>query len=437
MPTRSATSWASGRFRSQLLCEQVVGRGLRRRSYAPNEQGRFEPEYADVYGVPFAFIPSDRATPNPKPSPHLANETVYSVPGREHLEIAFPKLRATAWSCPSSWTIEDFDEDACSPSAAANWRSGCRTPASPELRKRSTTRSTAPLAPSVWPSSWLRCSGRSSPEGTFGDDASDGTKTAPRARRPQQPWANVRGSCPRWCVSPSGGSTSASRSKMSVSIGHAAAQPKPQRRRREALRPALLRHASRTSNGCSCLASNSDPPVGSTSNIHFATRKVVVEAARSQLNAVVLDGPKGNSWEESVAGILERHRDVHSYAKNDRLASSIPYVHQGKLAPLHPRLSRPHDPAGRRGRSHPHHRGVRRPEKPRTHHGQGHHRRDQWCVAVNNPAEWGIWAYLQVNDIARPPVPRSTQALDVLAKPLQRHQSEPATDAHTLEAGAH
>jgi type III restriction enzyme len=44
-------------FRSQLLCEQVVGRGLRRRSYAVNSEGLYEPEYAEVYGVPFAFIP--------------------------------------------------------------------------------------------------------------------------------------------------------------------------------------------------------------------------------------------------------------------------------------------------------------------------------------------------------------------------------------------
>jgi type III restriction enzyme len=54
------------RFGSQLLCEQVVGRGLRRRSYAPNPDGRFEPEYAEVYGVPFEFLPSERDI---KPSP--------------------------------------------------------------------------------------------------------------------------------------------------------------------------------------------------------------------------------------------------------------------------------------------------------------------------------------------------------------------------------
>ena len=55
-------------FRSQLLCEQVVGRGLRRRSYAVNPDTEcFEPEYANVYGIPFQFIPSDKPAVDPKP----------------------------------------------------------------------------------------------------------------------------------------------------------------------------------------------------------------------------------------------------------------------------------------------------------------------------------------------------------------------------------
>ena len=44
-------------FGTQLLCEQVVGRGLRRMSYAVGENGHFASEYAEVYGVPFSFIP--------------------------------------------------------------------------------------------------------------------------------------------------------------------------------------------------------------------------------------------------------------------------------------------------------------------------------------------------------------------------------------------
>ena len=56
-------------FGTQLLCEQVVGRGLRRMSYAANEKGRFEPEYAEVYGVPFSFIPCSGSVKDPKPGP--------------------------------------------------------------------------------------------------------------------------------------------------------------------------------------------------------------------------------------------------------------------------------------------------------------------------------------------------------------------------------
>ncbi len=45
-------------FGTQLLCEQVVGRALRRMSYAINDDGDFAAEYAEVYGVPFSFIPT-------------------------------------------------------------------------------------------------------------------------------------------------------------------------------------------------------------------------------------------------------------------------------------------------------------------------------------------------------------------------------------------
>ncbi len=46
-------------FSSQLLCEQVVGRGLRRTSYETNQDGFFEPEYVNIFGVPFSFLPHE------------------------------------------------------------------------------------------------------------------------------------------------------------------------------------------------------------------------------------------------------------------------------------------------------------------------------------------------------------------------------------------
>ena len=58
-------------FSSQLLCEQVVGRGLRRMNYTLDEYGMLPAEYVDVYGIPFEVIPvkkKDKDTPLPPPS---------------------------------------------------------------------------------------------------------------------------------------------------------------------------------------------------------------------------------------------------------------------------------------------------------------------------------------------------------------------------------
>ncbi len=77
-------------FGTQLLCEQVVGRGLRRMSYAPNAQGLFEPEYAEVYGVPFSFIPSAGSAKDPKPGPTPTR--VRALPERIGCEISFPRI---------------------------------------------------------------------------------------------------------------------------------------------------------------------------------------------------------------------------------------------------------------------------------------------------------------------------------------------------------
>jgi len=77
-------------FGTQLLCEQVVGRGLRRRSYATNAEGRFEPDYAEVYGVPFSFIPSAGSAVEPKPGPTPTR--VRALEERIACEMTFPRL---------------------------------------------------------------------------------------------------------------------------------------------------------------------------------------------------------------------------------------------------------------------------------------------------------------------------------------------------------
>ena len=123
-------------FRSQLLCEQVVGRGLRRRSYAINEDtGHFEPEYAEVYGVPFAFIPSDQPVPKAK-DPRPAIEVRALPRPVPTSRSASRSSTATASSCPTSRCDADFDERLeAAPRPASRSRSGSRTRASSAQRR--------------------------------------------------------------------------------------------------------------------------------------------------------------------------------------------------------------------------------------------------------------------------------------------------------------
>lgn len=74
-------------FQSQLLCEQVVGRGLRRSDYTDLSQ----PEYVDVYGVPFQLLPMAKAGGG-KPSSPPAYTNVHTVKDRSDLRIEFPRL---------------------------------------------------------------------------------------------------------------------------------------------------------------------------------------------------------------------------------------------------------------------------------------------------------------------------------------------------------
>lgn len=77
-------------FTSQLLCEQVVGRGLRRVSYDMDENGLFLPEYVNVFGVPLTITETgDGGDPPPPPKPTTQIEV---IPERSHLEIRWPNV---------------------------------------------------------------------------------------------------------------------------------------------------------------------------------------------------------------------------------------------------------------------------------------------------------------------------------------------------------
>lgn len=96
-------------FGTQLLCEQVVGRALRRMSYAINEKGHFNPEYAEVYGVPFSFIPCSGTSPDPKPGPMPTR--VRALESRLGCEITFPRLEGYRYDVKGDRLTAHFTEE--------------------------------------------------------------------------------------------------------------------------------------------------------------------------------------------------------------------------------------------------------------------------------------------------------------------------------------
>ncbi len=95
-------------FGTQLLCEQVVGRGLRRYSYDLNDEDLFDVEYADILGIPFDFTAKPQVAPvkPPKPSTWVA-----AVKERAALEITFPRVTGYRVEMPEEKLTAEFTED--------------------------------------------------------------------------------------------------------------------------------------------------------------------------------------------------------------------------------------------------------------------------------------------------------------------------------------
>ena len=96
-------------FGTQLLCEQVVGRALRRQSYELNEEGLFDVEYADVLGIPFDFT-AKPVVVTPKP-PRETVQVKAVRPERDALEIRFPRVAGYRVELPEERLRHKFNKD--------------------------------------------------------------------------------------------------------------------------------------------------------------------------------------------------------------------------------------------------------------------------------------------------------------------------------------
>ncbi len=97
-------------FGSQLLCEQVVGRGLRRVDYeVDRETGLLKEEYVDVYGIPFEVIPFKKRPTTGPPAPPKPMMWVHALDERRHFEILFPRVEGIICDVTEGITV-DWDD---------------------------------------------------------------------------------------------------------------------------------------------------------------------------------------------------------------------------------------------------------------------------------------------------------------------------------------
>jgi len=299
-------------FTSQLLCEQVVGRGLRRLNYDDFS----EPEYVDVYGVPFEVIPVKKK-PVGKRETQKISTLVKALPERKHLEITFPRVEGYVYDIKHKIKInlEDVPYLIIDPSnepteviakPAAGYRIGRpdRLGPGPEvLHDRNPFHHEKRLQATVF------------------EIAAEITK---RLKNKNGEWSVRSILFPQvlnivWEYLESRVIVSED-----VPLEEVALLKYKQRiieRLSEAIEPDI--------------EAGEPPilpiierfrPIGSTSEVLFRTVKPCIGTLKSHVSHVVLDAPK---WEHNVAYQLEQIPEVVAYVKNDHLGFSIPYEWEG------------------------------------------------------------------------------------------------------------
>jgi type III restriction enzyme len=283
-------------FQSQLLCEQVVGRGLRRSDYSDLSR----PEFVDIYGVPFQLLPFAKAgagTPIEPP----ATTVVRALPNRAALRVEFPRvvqivsdigdtlevdldsiepLRVSADFDPTTTYVE-FETGA--PGAGLGGEIQDRTRAYERFRLQRFVFRLAALVVAPYERPWLfpqavKIVSRIIESKIAYDDGVD-----------ERELCNVR-------------YLNLLRERIELAIRGG--------EEGSGLLPVLDQYQ----------------PVGSTDGVAFSTAKPCEPTQKSHLSHAVCD----SELERGIARELERNPGVEAYAKNDRLFLEIPYRFLGK-----------------------------------------------------------------------------------------------------------
>ncbi len=304
-------------FMSQLLCEQVVGRGLRRRTYEVGEGNLMTEEVAKVFGVPFQVVPF-KVNPKGASSPRPKRHHVCAIPARASLEIRFPRVEGYRQAVRNRVTVNWSD-------VPPLWLDPMTIPPEVQMKAGLSTNTGRPslMGPGRLESVDLNPyrSTRREQELVF-ELARDLTREYVAGPSSEAP-AHVL--FPQFVqivrrfldlvvhpVSPAHKLDLFLSPYYGWAIERLVAAIRPDTSGGEA--PEVPRYE--TSRG-----------PGSTADVDYWTSKDVREVMNSHLNYVVADTKR---WEQSAAYILDTHPAVESFVKNAGLGFAIPYVHNGR-----------------------------------------------------------------------------------------------------------
>jgi type III restriction enzyme len=311
-------------FHSQLLCEQVVGRGLRRMDYTPDPQtGLLTAEYVDIFGVPFSLIPFKGREPGGvAPQEDRPKHEVMALPERKAFEIRFPVVEGYVVSLKQN--LVTCDVGGVERTALDPWN----TPTDAFVRPQVGYQIGHPSAhggfnfelvnrqtyyDSVHPQTIefeiareiVRALTEAAHPGKERLRRESRSALFPQVLRIVQAYVRERVEFNGLNPCEVGLQTYAQRI-----IGLLIAAITPDDDKGEApLLPRLNRYK----------------PIGSTESVHFKTVKPVQITGASHLNFVACDT---NSWEQAATFQLEnlaKQEIVFCYARNDRLEFNIPY----------------------------------------------------------------------------------------------------------------
>lgn len=356
-------------FSTQLLCEQVVGRALRRIDYGVDDAtGLMTPEYAEVYGVPFSFL---RVEGNVPPQPPKVIRRVHALPDREQYEITFPR-------------VEGYRYELNETKLAANFTGESRLIIENE------------------PTEVVL-------EGVIGEEIKETLEKIKERREGEVIMRLTQGLLKKYYTDADGSekywlgpqlmriaeeyvkkyvvlkdrmvigylsvgeyfSGALTKIQQAVIAENIAGQGEKK------ILPVLAPYDT----------------VGSTRYVDFLTTRPVQETVKSHVNYVVADTEE---WEQGVAKKLEQMDEVQAYVKNQNLGFTIPYEHQGVARHYMPdfltKIGMPDksilnlliEVTGKKD--------DKKIMKVKT-------AREFWVPAVNNDGRFGRWDILEVQDI--------------------------------------